>query len=191
MLLIFSLLTFGIQAQILNAKYDSRNHPKAKGVWVTVRYPRGWEPKEGERPNIVQKFSGDYKNIFVMLALQIIDIKEPIEKECADLSANSFSESIIDKDTNQKITKIVKTKHEEKPAFIYETQQSIERAGLSTIISQKTMTVCYRSKLINVLCAPTLIDTKSQKIISTSNEIKEVEPLCFQFFNSLVLMEKY
>jgi hypothetical protein len=66
----FMLATFSISsaAQVLNSKFDTKNHPKAKGVWATVRYPTEWQPKKGERPNIVQKYSGDYKGLFVMLA---------------------------------------------------------------------------------------------------------------------------
>lgn len=72
-LLFLSILCFITYAQVLNSKYDSKHHPKVKDVWATVRYPTGWEVKEGERPNIVQKFSGDYNDMFVVLALQILD----------------------------------------------------------------------------------------------------------------------
>lgn len=40
-------------------KYFTKDHPNAKGININVEYPSSWTPAEGERPNIVQKFSGD------------------------------------------------------------------------------------------------------------------------------------
>lgn len=67
-LLLLALHTWA-GAQVFNSKFDTKNHPKAKGVWATVRYPIGWQSKEGERPNIVQKFTGDYNGMYVVLML--------------------------------------------------------------------------------------------------------------------------
>lgn len=178
-------------AQVFNSKFDTKNHPKAKGVWATVRYPTGWQSKEGERPNIVQKFTGDYNGMFVLLMLQILDAGAPVEKECSSMSVAEFSEAMTDKSTNQIVLKMQKTKHEDKPGFIYEIQQKVERAGMSSTITNKVMTVCYKSTMIFAWCNPMLIDKQNQRVISTSKEIQQAEPMCFQFFNSLVLMDKY
>ena len=80
-------------AQVLSSKFDTKNHPKAKGVWATVRYPTGWQAKEGERPNIVQKFSGDYNDMFVVLSLQILNAGAPVEKECSEMGTAEFAEA--------------------------------------------------------------------------------------------------
>ena len=178
-------------AQVFNSKFDTKNHPKAKGVWATVRYPTGWQSKEGERPNIVQKFTGDYNGMYVALMLQILDAGAPVEQECSSMSAAEFSETIADKASNQIMLKMQKTKHEDKPGFIYEIQQKIERAGTTNTITNKVMTVCYKNTMVSAWCGPMLIDTQNQRVISTSKQIQQAEPMCFQFFNSLVLMDKY
>lgn len=36
--------------------FNTEGHPKAKGVNLRIAYPESWQAKEGERPNIVQKF---------------------------------------------------------------------------------------------------------------------------------------
>lgn len=118
-------------AQVLSSKFDTKNHPKAKGVWATVRYPTGWQAKEGERPNIVQKFSGDYNDMFVVLSLQILNAGAPVEKECSEMGTVEFAEAFSDKASNQFVVNVKKSKHEEKPAFLYEMQSKLERAGLS------------------------------------------------------------
>lgn len=38
-------------------QYSTRGHAKARGLHITLRYPRSWVPAEGERPHIVQKFT--------------------------------------------------------------------------------------------------------------------------------------
>jgi hypothetical protein len=175
----------------LDLKFDSKNHPKAKGLWVTVRYPKGWQAKEGERPNIVQKFTADYKGLFVMLALQITDAGAPVEKECAETSASAFGSEMVDGEDNLKILKIRKIKHEEKPAYMYDLQTNIERAGLSTSTTSRVMSVCYKNTLVSAWCSPMKIDTKNTLFQSNQNDLESINNLCFQFFNSLVLMDKY
>ena len=190
-LLLFSLLSLSANTQVLNSKFDSKNHPKAKGVWATVRYPTGWEVKEGERPNIVQKFSGDYNDMFVVLALQILDAGAPVEKECSDMSIGEFADAFSDKASNQIVTNVKKTRHEEKPAFLYDMRGTYERAGITLLTSHRVMTVCYKKTMISSWCSPTKIDKAAQLISSGSQQLIAANPICFQFFNSLVLMDKY
>lgn len=186
-LCLFSLFS---NAQVLNSKFDTKNHPKAKGVWATVRYPTEWQPKEGERPNIVQKFSGDYKGLFVMLAIQIMDAGAPVEKECRETSAIEFGKDLSD-DANQKVTAIKKGSHEGKPAYFYDIESKIERAGMATTTRSRVMSVCYKNTLVSTWCSPMKIDMQKQSMFTTQQHLSDVNPLCFQFFNSLVLMDKY
>ena len=186
-----AMFAMNAQSQTLAMKYDTKNHAKAKGVWATIRYPSGWEAKEGERPNIVQKFSGDYNGMFVVLSLQIVDAGGPVEKECSSTSGAEFSDTVADKSLNQIVLKMQKSKHEDKPSFIYEVQQQVERAGMSTQVTSKVMTVCYKNTMISTSCGPMVIDKQNQRLISTRKEVQQAESLCFQFFNSLVLMDKY
>jgi hypothetical protein len=189
-LLLFFLFSLTASAQVLNSKFDTKNHPKAKGVWATVRYPTEWQPKEGERPNIIQKFSGDYKGLFVMLAIQIMDAGAPVEKECRETSAIEFGKDLSD-DANQKVTAIKKGNHEGKPAFFYDIESKIERAGMATTTRSRVMSVCYKNTLVSTWCSPMKIDMQKQSLFTTQQHLSDVNPLCFQFFNSLVLMDKY
>lgn len=189
--LMLALLLCNANAQVLGSKFDTRNHPKAKGVWATVRYPTGWTVKEGERPNIVQKFTGEYSGMFVVLALQILDAGGPVEKECSAMSTNDFAEAFSDKPNGQVAYNVKKTSHEEKPAFIYDIQSKLERAGISFTTSNRVMTVCYKKTLISAWCSPSVIDVPTKSMTSTARELNLAQPLCFQYFNSLVLMDKY
>lgn len=186
-LLSFSL---NLNAQVLNSKFDTKNHPKAKGVWATVRYPSEWQPKEGERPNIVQKFSGDYKGLFVMLAIQIMDAGAPVEKECRETSAIDFGKDLSDGE-KQKVTAIKKGSHEGQPAFFYDLESKQERAGAAMTTRSRVMSVCYKNTFVSTWCSPMKLDMQKQSILTTQQHLSDVNSLCFQFFNSLVLMDKY
>jgi hypothetical protein len=181
----------GADAQVLNSKFDTKNHPKAKGVWATVRYPTGWQKEEGERPNIVQKFSGDYNDMFVVLSLQIVNAGAPVEKECSDMRVAEFAEAFSDKPSNQFAVNVKKSKHEEKPVFLYEMQSKLERAGLSIQATHKVMTVCYKNTLISAWCSPSKIDYVTKSMTSSQRELNAASPLCLQYFNSLVLIDAY
>jgi len=178
-------------SQVLNSKFDSKNHPKAKGVWVTVRYPTGWEAKEGERPNIVQKFIGDYNGMFVMLSLQILNAGAPVEKECSELTARDFTDVFTEKESNTYASDAKKIKHEEKPAFLYALTSRVERSGNVVDTYSKVMTICYKNMMISAWCSPSTIDVKNQAIFSSKKHLEAAAPLCLQYFNSLVLMDKY
>ena len=184
-------ISINSNAQALSSKFDTKNHPKAKGVWATIRYPTGWQNKEGERPNIVQKFSGEYNGMIVVLQLQILDVGEPTEKECRNMSATDFAEVFSDPANSQFASNVKKTNHEERPAFIYETQSNIERAGLSVKVTNKVMSVCHKNNLISAWCGPFKYDMAKATISSSQRELNLVAPLCLQYFNSLVLMDKY
>ena len=191
LLLILVMHLCDVNAQALSAKFDTKNHPKAKGVWATVRYPAGWKSKEGERPNMVQKFTGDYKGMFVVLSLQILNVGAPIEKECTEMSATEFEDALSDEQNGVRLLNAKKMKHEGKPAFLYNAEASLERVGKSITTSNTVMSLCYKRTLVSVWCSPAVINSKAGYITSTKRELDLLEPLCFQYFNSLVLMDQY
>lgn len=191
LLVLFSVSCLHSNAQVLNSKFDTKSHPKGKGVWATVRYPSDWLAKEGERPNIVQKFVGDYSGMFVVLSIQIMDVGAPVEQECREKTTAGFAEDFSDKESGLIVTAVKKTKHENKPAFVYESSAETARAGSSFSILNKVMTVCHRKTLVSLYCSAMTVDKASQTLKSTRNEMRVAEPLCFQYFNSLVLMDSY
>lgn len=190
-LLMMALLPSILLGQVLDKKFDSRGHPKAKGAWVTVRYPGGWEAKEGERPNIVQKFSGNYKGYFSTLMLQILKADGPVENECKAMPTAEWAEIFTAGDSQSKASNIKKTVHEGKPAFMMDLRQVISRAGNDIEINQKYMTICYKNLMISAVCQAGKVDYKNQSFTTSKSILDEVQPLCTQFFNSLILMDSY
>ena len=88
--------------------FDTNGHPKAKGVWATVRYPSGWELERLDEvfastsADTVKKF-GYYdqraqveKNLFLQIVEpgtfeKVPDYNAMTEQEIKELMASSFS----------------------------------------------------------------------------------------------------
>jgi hypothetical protein len=148
---ILVLLTFiGSQnlvfAQQFNQKFDTKNHPKAKGVWAQLSYPEGWTAKEGQRPNIVQLISGKQDGVDVQLQLQIRDVGEDIEKECLNTSEAEWNEAMTDKASSLAGTNSKKIKIEGKPGFTTDITMLQQRVDLKIAMATKQMAVCHKKQ---------------------------------------------
>ena len=188
---ILSLLLSGaLSAQTLTEKFDSKGHPKAKGVWMTVKYPAGWAAKEGNRPNIVQLFSGKYEGVPTLLIIQIKSTEVDLEGECKILSSKEWEDELTDIPTGMKASNVKKIKHETKPGFIGNTEQVIERAGKVIYSVNEVMSICHGKNLVAAWCGTSAFSNQADQGKVRKN-LNALAPLCYQFFNSLVLMDIY
>lgn len=64
-----------------NLKYYTKDHPKAKGLNISIEYPKNWVAKEGERPNIVQKFSGSVDKYGISSICMILILDSPYKSD--------------------------------------------------------------------------------------------------------------
>lgn len=56
--------------------YRTNDHPKAKGIDLHIQYPKSWQQKEGDSPNIVQFFQSENGRGFEILTLLIKEITD-------------------------------------------------------------------------------------------------------------------
>lgn len=132
--------------------YTAEGSPKSKGVTLKLSYPEGWMAKEGQGPNIVQKFISGQGGGLECISILI----KPLPKEWTpEVIASGFSaEGVNDlleafaeggKGISAKSTKI-----EGLPAAILEFTNTGERLGL--VIKSRTMTCVfpYKSNLISI-----------------------------------------
>lgn len=191
---IFCILFFillNVNAQEFTQKFNTSGYLKAKGSVFSVRFPEGWESVDGDRPNIVRKFSGIYKDYKSILMIQVKKSDVPIESECSSMSAREMVDALVGSDSNIKTSNLKKIKHESKPAFIFDINQAIQRAGLDFTVSNRIMTVCHVDKMIMLWCGAFKTDKTTNVLSSTPQDIELITPLCFQYFNSLVLIDSY
>lgn len=180
------VISAAVHAQPLPQKFDSKGHPKAKGVWLTVRYPQGWSAREGERPNILQKFVGAYGGVDSLLMLQVRDggTGSNIEKECSTLTDKDWVDIFTEPASS--IEGMRKIQHEGKPGILFNVLNTQGRAGLILHSSYRVMAICHDRNLVLAWCGSVAPDG-----IKVKQNLHTLEPLCQQYFNSLVLMDRY
>ena len=174
---------------LLSEKFDTRGNNKAKGIWLSVRYPSGWMSKVGERPNIVRKFVRNEGAITELLMLQVNNVPPNTFKELGQLSERDWADFIIGAGENATVSSIKKIFHEGQPGFIGTVTMSEQRAGLDLYQNQQIMTIFYKNKMILMWCGTSSLT--SNKSLVNRIQSKNESGICLQYFNSLVLMDRY
>lgn len=183
------LLTAGVQAQTLGARFDSRGHAKARDLSVTVRYPQGWRAQEGDRPHIVQVFSGKQAGVDATLMLQIRGSGNDIESECNYSTAAEWGKALAGSAPGTQVRNGRKIFHETQPGFVLDIEQPAERGGFAGYSAQRVMGVCYRKTLIMLWCGTG--DVGPEAAARSREKLTTLAPLCTRFFDAVVLNEKY
>ncbi|MFO7970459.1 MAG: hypothetical protein R6U40_01770 [Desulfobacterales bacterium] len=76
--------------------YNTKMHPKAKGIHLKLPYPRSWIAEEGRHPNVVKKFKTHDGNH--MISTLILIKNSPIKKNfsSAQINSENFRKSIAE-----------------------------------------------------------------------------------------------
>jgi len=77
--------------------YDTKGHPKAKGLRLTMPYPPSWIAKEGERPNIVQKFLKIDEGRIISSGIHIIEVPPNEKYTSVKINSEPFRKSLVEK----------------------------------------------------------------------------------------------
>ncbi|MEZ4791305.1 MAG: hypothetical protein R2811_15015 [Flavobacteriales bacterium] len=113
------------------ALFNSTGHAKSKGTAFTMKYPKNWEEREGERPNVVKKI--EYSEGKGMVVVIIITKALPANlamtrKDAEELLTPSEMKTMIPDEAT--FVSGVSTKIEGEPAGILEYTATNERAGV-------------------------------------------------------------
>jgi hypothetical protein len=180
---------------MLGHQYSTSGHPKAKGLVVTVKYPTGWEAAEGERPNIVQKFSEKRSDGLTRMAgLAIHHLPEemaliPQDELYAELSSmkNPAQELKEMFPPNTRIMSASVTKYDGAPGLLCVYVMQAERAGCRLEMHTVQHMVFHKGKLLIFECSVGGL-ADSPGIPSLFQESKR---LFIMMGNSIVLQDKW
>lgn len=134
-------------------KYNCISHPKAKGVNVTVEYPSTWHASEGQRPNIVQKFSGkDISGNLVQAILSIKDLGFLARFAKDEMLKDDFLREMVT-DMGGLYERSGTTKIDgENAAWVIHTQD-IDNASMKMRMKSLMFVVMYKGKNVQLQCA--------------------------------------
>ncbi|MCX7007020.1 MAG: hypothetical protein NTY53_07190 [Kiritimatiellaeota bacterium] len=131
-------------------KYDTGGHLKAKGIRLTIEYPKSWQAQEGSHPNIVQKFIGKTDGgLPIQCLLQIKDLPVWARLVNGDIFTQESLKGIA-KENSAEYVRGGTTKIEQETAGWLIYKLDYERTGQRASIYNLQYMIIYKGKFISV-----------------------------------------
>ncbi len=171
--------------------YFTKDHPKAKGINISIEYPSDWKRSEGERPNIVQTFTSGSSNSFTQCIILIKDLPSFMKLlSFEELSKEMFTQDALKQMIPESAIFIKgdSTKYDGQPgAWMIYVMES-ERAGLKAEMYILQHMFLYSGKIILIQCGVSGLHGSAAKL---EDEFNRNLPL-FQFIgNSIIIHDKW
>lgn len=118
-------------------RFSTAGHPKAKGTSFSMKYPNSWTAKEGDRPNIIQKFQSDGGHgreivLFLAKTFPLSSNFKPSDDDLKKLFAPANLKEIIESDQQGTIVLGSQiTQIDGRPASMVDTLSKLESVGLT------------------------------------------------------------
>lgn len=173
------------------AEYNSRNHPKAKGVTVLLKPPRSFKQEEGDRPNIVSKWTSEAGNGLEMLMLIVLnsDEKALTRKEIDDdIRLGDRSEIKRSFKGTGQILSLRPFSQERAAGYIVDIQSESDRAGLEITLRQRQFVLFIPGRAVSFSCQ---VAARRDSAASLESKMSRFGELCRGVANSLVLPQQY
>lgn len=171
-------------------KYFTKGHPKAKGINISVEYPSHWKISESDRPNTVQKFSGDDSDgITRMFLILIKDIPGAVSAMSAeDIAKEAFSDDALKEMVPPSGVFINggQTKYDGQPGAWAIFSLDSERAGMKMRMYTLQHMFLYGGKMISIQCMVGGLEQMSGKLYQ---EFNSYTPLFQQIGNSVIIQK--
>lgn len=175
-----------------NRVFRTKNHPKAKNVDFQIRYPISWRPEEGERPNIVQKFTSENGRGLEGFLLMVKDISPPsgvtiTEKDIEDLFAEEEFLKMVVPEGGKFISAkpIVLDRH--KGAMII-FDHAGQRVDITITTRNLWFITIYEKKMIWIGCSVSALPGEESELKERFNRF---EPLFKMIANTFIIQEQY
>lgn len=170
-------------------KFSTEKHAKAKGLNMTISYPNSWAAKEGDRPNILQKFvsnGGTGTELFMILTKSLPGGATLSDEEAKDLFTEESLKEFVPEGSN--FLSARPTKIEGVPAGILEFSKRAERAGM--VIDMQTISYIFfsGSTMVQIQCQ---VGSLPGGKVTAKGRMEEMSPLFTLIANSVVLPDKW
>jgi len=159
--------------------YSSKNHPKSKGVNISIDVPISWKGREGKRPNTLKQWTSQHGWGLDIVNIGIDDVGfEPSLDQIKEYSQSK-------KDLKQIIMRgfdLVEANLsfiENQPYVEIVSEGQFERAGVKTELHVIQPQIFYKDKIITITC----MSPPARKAL--------IKPFCTQILNSVVFPDLY
>lgn len=161
---------------------------KAKGVKLNIQVPRSWLGKDGERPNIVKKWTSQYGAGGEMIHVDIRDAEgyDPSAKEVDAFIRSGEVRTVIP--DGARFIAADKITLERRPGYWIEFSTEMERMGMTFYEAALMYQVFFHGKAVGVVCQA--MRPASEKAAADA-AFKSLKPACQMVVNSVVLPQAY
>lgn len=168
--------------------FKSAQHRKAKGIDLELKLPQSWQPAEGDRPNIVQKWTARFAPTPLVVALMILEDPD------GPIAAEDFTNAVASPEhytfvpEGAVLLEAGPLTVEGQPGFWLHFVDT--RPHMDKVITQEVMsiTLLYRGKMIQLMCSAVVADANER---SGQQDFSPYKALCNQIGNSIVLRDRY
>lgn len=159
-----------------------KDHIKSKDINLKLKVPQGWEVKEGDRPNIVKKFTKE-GNTYLILTKDNMTFFSRNESEEL-LSDDIFINELVEETSSllkniEVLDKSVAT-IDTYPSVTYKVRGKMERSGITIPIIMRCWVVFYEDKIVFL-----------QSMGIDNAEFRALEKLYFLITNSVIFPDQY
>ena len=159
-----------------------KDHPKSKEVNLKLKVPVGWDVKEGDRPNIVKKFTNEGNTYMILIKDNVSFFSRKQIKEA--LQEDNFVEEFVQESSSflknpQVIDQSVIT-IDTYPSVQFKAKGKMEHSGLTFPVIMKCWVVFYEDKIIFL-----------QAMGIDNSEFRALEQLYSLITNSVIFPEQY
>jgi len=159
-----------------------KDHPKAKEVNLKLKVPVGWEVKEGDRPNIVKKFTNEGNTYLILIKDNVTffsrkQIREILQE---DNLVNEFVQEVSSSLKNPQVINQSIVTVDSYPAIQLKVKGKMERLGYTFPMIMNCWVVFYEDKIIFL-----------QAMGINNPEFRALEQLYQLITNSVIFPEQY
>ena len=159
-----------------------KDHKKSKDVNLKLKVPQGWEVKEGDRPNIVKKFTKDGNTYLILIKDNMTFFSRSESKELlSDKSlVNEFVEESVSFMKNYEVIDKSVVTIDNYPSLTYKVRGKMEMTGITIPMIMRCWVVFHEDKIVFL-----------QSMGIDNADFKALEQLYFLITNSVIFPEQY
>lgn len=159
-----------------------KGHPKSKEVNLKLKVPIGWEVREGDRPNIVKKFTKEGNTYLILIKENMTFFSRSETREYLN-EGNFVNDFVQETSSAMKDLEILEKKIvtlDTYPTLQFKVSGKMERSGITIPMIMKCWVVFYEDKIVFL-----------QSMGINNAEFRALEQLYFLITNSVIFPDQY
>ena len=128
-----------------------KDHIKSKDVNLKLKVPQGWKIEEGDRPNIVKKFTKDSNTYLILIKDNMTFFSRSESREAlSDISLDELVKEFSTLLKNAEVIEKSATSIDTYPSLTLKIKGEVERQGITVPVIIRSWVVLHEDKVITL-----------------------------------------